>query len=297
MDDSSGFRSGKAGVLPLLAVVLLFLIAAYMPARARASETQRQVIFLPTKHGVMAQTISTGEKALPGTAQPQGSNEKPNPAVKLLERTTEKELIANLAALEAGPHDPQTLRYVGSYLAPMADLGWVKGSADVFHRFSAMEPGGLCEHVNRILVQITKIEIEDCDAAQRRIVNLDDPSQSTSDQIRYYALTYNHISFEELCGNGCQETEPFSRHGLGTDEYYCGRSLYHIFRDANGKEYRIIGDLDAREYPYISFSMSWPESAAYLKRLRDGWGLKGAAKKQCRILMKQAQQAVDERAE
>lgn len=230
-------------------------------------------------------------------AQPRETNEKANPAVKLLERTTEKQLIADLAKLEAGPHDPQTLHYVGSYLAPMVDLGWVKGTADAFNAVNAMNTGGLCEHIDRILVQITKIEIEDCDAEQRRIVNLDDPSQSTSDKISYYSLTYNHISFEEFCDDGCQETEPFSRHMIGADEYYCGRSLYHIFRDANGKEYRIIGDLDAREYPYISFSMSWPESAAYLKRLRDGWGLKGAAKKQCQILMKQAQASEHARAE
>ena len=236
-------------------------------------------------------------EAPPRAAQPRETNEKANPAVKLLERTTEKQLIADLAKLEAGPHDPQTLHYVGSYLAPIADLGGVKGSADVFDTVNVMNPGGLCEHIDRILVQTTKIHIEDCFTTQRKIVNLDDPSQSTSDQIAYYALNYNHVRFDEFCDDGCQETEPFSRHLLGTDEYYCGRSLYHIFRDANGKEYRIIGDLDAREYPYISFSMTWPESAAYLKRLRDGWGLKGAAKKQCRILMKQAQEAEDERAE
>lgn len=230
-------------------------------------------------------------EASPRTAQTQRANDRLNPAAKLLDRTTEKQLIADLAALQAAPHDPQTLRYVGSYLASIADLGWVRGSSDVFHAFSAMKPGGLCEHVNRILVQITKIGIEDCLAEQRKIIDLDDLSQSTSEKIHYYALNYNHVSFEEFCDEGCQETEPFSRHILLNDEYYCGISLYHIFRDAGGKEYRIIGDLDARKYPYISFSMIWPGSAAYLKRLRDGWGLKGAAKKQCRILMKRALEA------
>lgn len=296
MSDSRSFRFADVGKLPFLMAVLLVVIATCGPAPTFASEPQRQVIFIPTKHGVMAQTISTGEKAAPRTAQPPGAKEKSNPAIKLMERTTEKQLIVDLSALEARPHDPQTLRYIGSYLAPIADLGWVKGSSDVFHAFSAIKPGGLCEHINRILVQITRIGIENCDAEQRKIVNLDDSSQSTSDQISYYALTYNHASFEELCDDGCQETEPFSRHMLGANDYYCGLSLYHIFQDENNKEYRIIGDLDAREYPYISFSMSWPGRTAYLKRLRDGWGLKGAAKKKCRILMKQAQEAEDERA-
>ena len=170
-------------------------------------------------------------EASPRTAQTQRANDRLNPAAKLLDRTTEKQLIAAIA-----------------------DLGWVRGSSDVFHAFSAMKPGGLCEHVNRILVQITKIGIEDCLAEQRKIIDLDDLSQSTSEKIHYYALNYNHVSFEEFCDEGCQETEPFSRHILLNDEYYCGISLYHIFRDAGGKEYRIIGDLDARKYPYICFS-------------------------------------------